>query len=224
MFGGGGSPAPVTPVSVSPPAARPGDIIRVSHPHGEFKSRHGLDATIGGSPAVILRVPDDNHLDIIVPIVPSDSVDVVVRDEDGVIAEGFLLVKQTASVLVVVTVTDSMRVVRVVPSVDRPTGDVVSSEPRLSFDLVDASGSLVHTCSVLDPDYTPGESIAPGSAPNQVTLARSTLSADSTVAIRLPRTTGTLTLGAYRVAPGLDISTTGGRAQRALINEITLSF
>lgn len=220
----GGPRAPGIPVVVTPSSARPGDVVRVGYPHGDLKSRHGLHATIGDQTAVILRVPDDDFADIIVPIVPPDTAAVVVGDEDGTFLTGRLYVEETATVLVVLALPDSVpQLLRVVASVDAATGDVLSNEDRLSFDLVNSSNVVVHSCSVLDPLRTPGELIAP-SGPGGVTASRQGMSADPTVTIRLPRIAGTGTLSVFQVPPGVDVRTPGGRARRIPITDIVVTF
>lgn len=220
---GGGPPGPPASLTVFPTFVLPGGLVHAALPGGEFATREDLRVTIGGEPAAILRVVDDDSLDIIVPIIPPDSVTLVLRDKDGVFATGDLRVGPSATVLIVLAVTDSVHVLRTLPSTDRPTRDVPSSEARLSFDVISLGGTLLHSCSVLDPTRALGEALVPAT-PDQVTLGRGGLSVDGTVGIRVPRFSGTVTLVSYRVAPGLDIRTQEGRAQRTLINQAALSL
>ncbi len=217
-------PAPLNPIALAPPSAAPGDSVRITHAGGDFKTRPGLEVIVGGKHAAIVRVPDDDHIDFIVPIVASDSAEVTVGDENGPFGRSLLMVTEPPTVLVILAVSDTLSMVHTAPSLDSPTGNVVSNEQRLSFDLVDGSAHLIHRCSVLDPLHTPGEALVPGSSTTQVMVTRRGFSSNPVVVLRLPRVAGPVKLRAFRVPAGLNITTPGGLAQRTLINELVLSF
>jgi hypothetical protein len=178
--------------------------------------------TIGGRDAPIAR-SEAGFVTVYVPNVAPDEL--AVRVYVGIVAINpgrITVVSPPYRRFLFAREGNGLEIVRVAPTAGEPDGNVRSMDARLSFDLVDGSGRLLYSTSVLDPAATLNESFAPAAGGGPMALGRSRVEHRSVFPVRLPAVSGARELRVYRAPAGLDIFGSEGRQQRILLRRFAL--
>jgi hypothetical protein len=209
---------PPTPGASSPP----GGEILVQVGRAATKDAASLRATVGSRPARV-RVVGEKLVAVRVPGLEPGVADVVVAVGDREFKRATVTVRDTpARALVLYTDGKSFRLRAVRRSPDAFTGNVRSSMPRLSFDVIGQNGAAVYSASIISPIASGGEYFSIEGAAPRVNIGRAAPPTATEFSIRIPTPPPGTVVRIYAVPAGLDIGTEEGRNQRSLLQEVVL--
>jgi hypothetical protein len=211
------------PLVVGPTSARPGELIELHQDHGDFLSYDSLRVTVGGQPARVSRVISNTDLDIVVPMRAPGNVEVHLRDGITTKASAMFAVLDTDCRRFVMKMeANRVTLLRIEPCLDTVNRDVATLNPRLSFDLVDAAGFVLHTASIPHPLETPSEAFSRSG--NAATIGRTDPPTSSVFWVRFPNLPNARRLVVYRVPAGLDIKDPLKRDNRVPVDSLQVSI
>jgi len=209
------------PLAVNPDSARPGNLVRLHQERGDFQSYDSLRVVVGGLPAYVTRVINNTDLDVLVPMQLPGTVEVKLQEGRTVTATARLAIRQTDCERVVMKMEGGhVSLLRVDPCTDAISRDVAAGNERLSFDLVDPNGRLIHTTSILHPLKTPGEAFSPSGA--GATIERRPPPSPAVFWVRVPRDPQAKTLRVYEAEARLDLTNPRDRDNRVLLDSLTV--
>ncbi|HEX5131904.1 MAG TPA: hypothetical protein VFX92_05395 [Candidatus Krumholzibacteria bacterium] len=208
-------------LEVAPQAARPGQKVHLHQARGNFQSYDSLRVVVGRLPAYV-RIAGNTDADFMVPIsAPPGAARIKVLDGHRVTGTADLRVLPAPSVRILVRMDgNAVTLLATQPSGDPPTRDVPSLGERLSVDLTDETGTLLHTVSILHPLKTAGEV---SSHRGDAGVIRSE-PPDSRAEfwIRMPSVPGARFLRVYSAPAGVSLADSTGRANRLLLEALDL--
>ena len=210
-------------LTIDPTSARPGQLIHLHQDRGDFLAYDSLRVTVGGQPARVSGVISNTDLDVVVPMQPPASVEIHLRD--GVTTQAsatFAVLDTDCRRFVMKMEANQVTLLRVEPCIDAVHRDVATLNPRLSFDLVDDAGRVLHTASIAHPLETPSEAFSrSGSA---ATIGRIDPPTSSVFWVRFPNLPNARTLLVYRVPAGLDLKDPINRDDRVKVDSLGVSI
>ncbi len=211
------------PLRLTPTTARPGEMIHLHQDRGDFQSYDSLRVTVGGQPARVSRVLSNTDLDVVVPMQAAGNVEIHLRDGSTITASATFAVLDTDCRRIVMRMTgNQVEILRVEPCFDTADREVATLDPRLSFDLVDDAGSVLHTASIPHPLETPSEVFSrSGSA---ATIGRHDPPTSAIFWVRFPNLPNARSLRVYRVPAGLDIKQQINRDDRVPIDSLGVTI
>lgn len=213
--------------ATSPPpspesSATPGGEILMQVSRSTTKDPASLRATVGKRPARV-RVVNDKLIAVRVPGLEPGAADVVVTSGNRAFKRATVMIRDTPGrSLRIVTDGKSFRLRDVRPSRDAFTGNVRSSQPRLSFDVIGQNGVAVYRASVVSPIASGGEYFSIDGTSPRVNIGRVAPPRGAEFAIRIPTPPPGTILRVYAVPAGVDVSTEEGRKQRTFLQEVVL--
>ena len=213
-------------VSVFPDAATPGMIVRVTTDKTAFPSERPARIEMGSQTATIQQVVSVTEADALVPNLPAGQVQVQVREpgKKPGSAGQLTILPASSQQLILSFQNNSVSLMRAQPRAGEASRAAEQDQRRLSFDVLNAQGGLVFTGAVVHPtlgrleiydEPRPGERVLRVMPPEQ----------QAVFAIKVPTipSGGAATIKFYDVPPGVDLTTSPGRAARTLLNEIKLN-
>lgn len=211
------------PLVVDPTSGRSGELIRLHQDRGDFQSYDSLRVTVGGQPARVSRVINNTDLDLVVPMRAPGNAEIHLRDGIATKASAMFAVLDTDCRRFVMKMeANRVTIMRVEPCFDAVNNDVATLNPRLSFDLVDDAGRVLHTASIPHPLETPSESFSrSGSA---ATIERVAPPTSSVFWVRFPNLPNARAILVYRVPAGLDIKDPLNRDDRVPVDSLGVSI
>ncbi len=210
------------PLVVDPNSAQPGTLIHLHQDRGAFQSYGSLRVAVGGQPAHVSRVISNTDIDVVVPMQPPATVEVHVSDGDHIIALATFSVLDTNCRRFVMSMeANHVKLLRVEPCFDNVDGDVATLNPRLSFDLVDNAGHVLHTVSIPHPLETPTEVFSRSG--KEATIGRTSAPSHAVFWIRMPNLPNAHTIRVYRVAAGLDLKDPQNLGSRTFVDSLGVS-
>ncbi len=210
------------PLVVSPNSARPGEMIHLHQDRGDFQSYGSLRVRIGDKPAHVSRI-SDTDLDVAVPMQPPASVRISLQDGTDLIASTRFSVLDTNCRRYVMQMDpNGVTLLRVEPCSDSVNGNVATLESRLSFDLVDVAGRVLHTASIRHPLETPAEVFSRSG--NAGTIRATEPPKPAVFWVRFPNRPDAQFVRVYRVEPGLDLADSLDIQQRTLIDSLKVDI
>ncbi len=204
-------------IEAFPAMAAPGEMV-----HVRLSSYHGkperLRVMVADRPAHIVRATLDG-IDVVVPFVAADSVDVLVRDGEKTVARTGLRVLPPRSIRLLLSIDGrAVRVVRAAPSNERPTGQARTKRTRLSFDVVNRNNVVVYSGSIPHPGREPRERFFADAS--GVRAAPVEPSARTIFPIYIPTPGDSVRIDVYEAGPNLDLMESGDRDRRRRMGSI----
>lgn len=98
--------------------------------------------------------------------------------------------------------------------------DPPSSEPRVSYDLLNSSNQLIWTGAVLDPRVQRQEVY--DESPSGLRKMHRNAPPGTQFNVRIPNVNAAVAIRIYHAAPGVDLSTAAGRAARVPVNDVSI--
>lgn len=208
---------------LSPEGGSPGMVVRVTTAQPAFPDAKTTRIEIGGQPAPIAKWVSSTEVEVLVPNVAAGELKVTVTN--GKISEtaNFTVLAASAQELVLRLMDDKLELVAVHPTADEPNMVVASSEPQLSYDLVNAEGGLAFTGSIEHPAQARME-VFDGPSADQAVLRREAPHAAHPVVftVRVPILPRGGTVKFYDAAPEMNLLDAAARQNRKLVGEIKL--
>lgn len=178
--------------------------------------------TIGGRDAAI-ALAERGRVIVYVPVLPPGEVPVRVYAGNTLVASNRIeIVASPRRSFLFARSGEQIELLRVRPTSSEASRNVRSLEPRLSFDLVDSTGTLLYSTSVVDPSEASAESFTRSEEGSAVSLGQARVEHRSVFPVQLPAMPAATELRVYRAPAGLDIFTPEGRAQRILLRRFPL--
>lgn len=174
-----------------------------------------------GNKVVPVQSVQGSNANVLVPNLPPGTATVHIRETNGTqVTLAPITVAPTVSKQLILSFTNNSIVfLRATPSGDRFFADVEPSQTRLSYDVFNQAGALVTSGAILHP--TKGRMEVFGEPqPGQIS-AHTAHHADAIFSIKVPNIPAGGKVRFYEAAPGINLMTAQGRAQRQFINTIT---
>jgi hypothetical protein len=198
-------------------------MIRLHQERGNFQSYHSLRVTVGGTPSHVSRVTSNTDLDVVVPMRATGEVEIQLRDGTQVTASATFSVLDTDCRRFVMRIDGNQVVLlRIEPCFDSVNGNVATLDARLSFDLIDAGGQVLHTASIPHPLQTPTEVFSRSG--NAAAITRRDPLKPAVFWVRFPNLPNARALKVYQVNPGIDLADSLNLEKRGLIDSLGISI
>ena len=204
-------------------SAAPGQSITI--PFDVSNRDRGATATrvtVGDREAPI-ALSEPGRVTVYVPALPPGEVSVrVYADRVLVASDRIEIVVPPRRSFLFARSGEEIELLRVRPTSSEASHNVRSMEARLSFDLVDGSGTLLYSTSVLDPSEGSAESFTRSEEGTALSPGHTRVEHRSVFPVQLPAMPTATEIRVYRAPAGLDIFTPEGRAQRILLRRFPL--
>lgn len=216
---GGGAPA----LMLSPEGASPGMVVRVTTAQPAFPDAEAARVEIGGQPAPIAKWVSATEVEVLVPNVAAGESKVKVTGGKISEAARFTVLPASTQELVLQLKEGKLELVAVHPTADEPNMVARSTEPQLSYDLVNPEGGLVFTGSIEHPAQARRE-VFDGPSAAQAILRREAPHPGQPVVftVRVPVMPRGGTVKFYEAAPQMNLLDAAARQSRTLVGEIKL--
>jgi hypothetical protein len=208
-------------IEAFPRAAAPGETVRIQV--GSYRGAlDRLRVTVAGQPVHIVRAVD-GEIEILLPVLATDSTTIAVRDGDRTVATAGMRILPPRSRRLLISVGASgVRLVQALPSAHAPTGTTRTRRTRLSFDVVNRNNVVVYSGAIPHPGHMPAERFV---AHDSTGAGAKSVSppAQSILAVYIPTPGDSVSVEFFEAGPGLDLGSSNGRAKRRSVGRFEVT-
>lgn len=203
-------------VDVYPDAAVPGETVQLRNKAANFQDLQAVNVEFDGVKAGVVRIVDSTAVEVLVPNLVSGGATVSVEylrfEGEGEVK----ILPPSKQRLFFQILEGEIRAVMTQPYTGH-YDDMVVRGRRLSYDVLDSQGRVVHTGAIRYPEGGTGEAF-PGNGQIHRIANRGPIS----FGVKAPRIKGDVQVLFYDVGDGVDLKSFQDRANRNLIADITI--